>query len=700
MGRKWKGLTKVGLMAGTEVGADFFRPWRVAKARTDFIEMGVDFILFPGSLLNIDELNLQFIERGGGKKREKKISRKEAKGWPSRKKPRITGPEREAFCRSYLRQILEDVFPPLMVEGEFIKYWVFPCPLFELKRDQFGFAAYIYENLERKSQELSGKDPYIRVGSSSELIEIEDNVAIRTLGVIMPSTSFFRVKILSTPIEREITYRQFSSLRSQIPDLYVAGSFAATINEVNPRTVPMSRPYVSIPSLSIRFTETVLQNTLGYAVLSLYPEQKNRGQYQLSCFPLDDAVELECAYAQRQMQYLRDESQRKVASAIIDKVRIGTKVTIGKIESATGLGREEVINAIQGLKRTHFRVDLDLGEIKNPHRAIPKTKRDLTKYREGVESERTIAGGACFHVPDSSVDYDFLENDLPQILVEDGVETLYIVGDITEGNKYDQDRKGELLDRFSVPQDQKNLAGYLVATRIVLPVFKKRYEASHDVASSILRVVTIPGNHDEVKNEPPLKSYREVLLPAATDSIYEYLVAIGGQEPPVDYYQIKQFVQKRILFLDNPSIDGTVGMLHEYSQSAEQSTGKVQKAVKQFMTLGRGVKTLLLANHHEENFLLLRIGTTTIQAYHLGTLKRFYPFESRRSKISEFGIAIHRERRRGNIAVRIDTKFVPSRIDFDMQQGGEFSERNRIRGITYYEELKTYLEKKGDDASQ
>ncbi len=667
-------------MAGAEVGADFFNPWRATKARSDFIKESVDFIVFIGCLLNIDALNLRFIDEQKKKKPKKAVSR-------------ATAEERETFCRRYIKQILEDVFPPLSVNGNLIKYWVFPCPLFEFKKDKFKFAAYIYENLSRESQKISGKDPYIRIGSEGELLEIEDDVAIKTIGIITPVTSFFRAKVLSTPAEREITYQQLSSLHGPVPDLYIAGSFAATLNEVNPRTVPLPRPYVSIPSLSIKFTETVLQNTLGYAVLKLYPEKKNRAQYEVSFFPLDDAIELECSYTKKQAQNLK-ENERKVTSAIVDKMRLGTKVTIGKIENVTGLNRDQILKAVKGMKKIGSKIDMDLGEIKNPYRIIPKTRKDLTEYREGKESKRTIAAGACFHIPASSVDYDFIENDFPQILIENQVETLFIVGDINEGNKYDQDRKGELLDRFYVPQDQKSLAGYIVAAKIVLPVFKKRYEESHDTASSIIRLVTIPGNHDEVKNEPPLKSYYNVLIAAATELIFKHLTA-NSESQPVDYPALKKFIRDKIILLKNPSMYGSVGMLHEYSQSAEQSTGKVQKALKQFMVLSfdvRNIHTLLLANHHEENFSLLRIGDKTIKAYHLGTLKRFYSFESQRSKISEFGIAIDSEVFKNGVLARVDTKFIPSRIDFEMRQGAEFSENNRIRGIKYYEEAKEYLD--------
>lgn len=183
MGRKWKGITRIGLMAGVELGADFFKPWRAEKARKNFVEKDIDFIIVPGGLLNLESLN------------------EEMEAWIADRKStdktyKLTQEDRWIFCEKIIKQILEDVFPPICgSDKQQIKYWLFPCPLFELKRDKYGIAAYVYENLEHASL-LRGKrqDPYIRVGDAKELVEVEDDVAIRTLGVIMPSTSFFRAK--------------------------------------------------------------------------------------------------------------------------------------------------------------------------------------------------------------------------------------------------------------------------------------------------------------------------------------------------------------------------------------------------------------------------------------------------------------------------------------------------------------------------
>lgn len=677
MDKKQKCLTRIGLMAGAEVGADFFKPWRAEKARKDFIEGKTDFIICPGGLLNMEGLN--------EKMAEKILKRKKG-----RKGYKFTHKDREKFCSEIIKQILEDVLPPIHGNDDVpIKYWVFPCPLFELKKDKYGIATYIYEGLERESAKKNKQEPYIRVGSDKELIEIEDDVAIRTLGIIMPTTTFFRAKILSTPIEREITYHQLASIARSVPDLYIAGSFGASISEVNPRTVPLPRPYISVPSLAIKLTETVLQNTMGLAILTLHPAEKNRPQFEVSFRPLNDAIDLECIHAKKEFRTLKDEAQKQVAAAIVDKIQIGTKVTVGKIETATGLSHEKVIGALQGLRRQRLKINLELGEIKNPYHIIPNTKKDLTEYREGELKERTFVGGACLHIPDTSVDYDFVERDLPRILAEEKADTLYLVGDITEGNKYDQDRKGEILDRIFVPRDQKEIAGFIIAY-VAARAFKDRLKETGDYREALLRVVSIPGNHDEVKNEPPLEGYDGTLRLVLTKLIYRHLTE-KNKEKTVSYEDVEQLVREKILFFDNPALDDDTGLLHEYSQSAEQSTGKVQKASKQFLVMSEAQR-VLMANHHEENFLILRVGKRTIELGHIGTFKRFYGFESKRSKISEFGVAIMHDIWRNGQLVRADIKFIPSIIDFEMKDGKNHQERNKIRGVAYYERIKRYKE--------
>lgn len=706
MSKKFKGFTKIGLMAGAEFGGDTFRPWRVKKAREDFLTRGVDFILHLGCLLNVSALNKSFSQTN--EKKSHKASKK------------VEHVDRVRFCEHVVDKVLEEVLPPMIgQDGKFLKYWVFPCPLFETKKeeDEFGLAEYIYDHLAEASFKKTGKVTYVVVNNVDELVEIEDHVAIKTLGIIMPTTSFFRSKILSTPIEREISYQQLSSGGRDIPDLYIAGSFAASISEVNPRSVSESRPYVSIPSLSIRSfakRKVILQNTLGYAVLSLYPEKKNRAQFTVDFMPLNDAIELECEFAKREVQFFKNSDQAKVAEALIEKVRIGTKPTIGKIEQATGLSRERILKAFKKLKNKVFGVDIELGGIEDPHKIIPNTKKDLTLYRKGERQEKISAAGACLHIPDKAVDYDFLENDLPQILFDENTEKLYWVGDLSEGNKYDQDRNGLLLDRFNFPQDQKKLAGFIVA-KLVFKVFRQRFEKTEAdfkrdaekntpspdqprvvmdindfVKRSLMEVTTTPGNHDKVRNEPALEHYQQVLLSALIQLIYRYLMNRGFV---AEHDRIEAIVREKIRLLDNPAIDGNVGLLHEFSQSAEQSTGKVQKAIKQFKVLCSNIKTLLLANHHEENFSLFRIGKKTFKAFHLGTLKRFYEFESQRSKISEFGMAFFRDVFVGDELVEVNVKFVPSRIDFEMKNAAEFMEKNRSRGPKYFDDLKRFLEK-------
>lgn len=681
MGKKWKRLTRIGLMAGAEVGADFFKLWRAEKARNDFIKEDVDFIIIPGSLLNVEGLN-------------EKIAARIAQSKKKTKKYKLVHEDRRKFCDEVIAKILADVLPPMhSKDGTPIKYWIFPCPLFELKKDKYRIAAYIYENLERASVTKTKKEPYIRVGSDKELIEIEDDVAIRTIGIIMPTTSFFRAKVLSTPIEREITYQQLSSIARSVPDLYIAGSFGASISEVNPRSIPLPRPYVSTPSLAIKLTETVLQNTLGYGILTLYPDEKNHPQFQMSFRPLNDAIELECLHAKKEFRNtIKDEVQRRVAEEIVNKIRIGTKVTFGKIETATGLPYKQVVRALQVLQRKHFGINFELGEIKNPYRIIPNTRKDLTEYREGELKERIFVSGACLHIPDTSVDYDFVERELPRILVEENADTLYLVGDISEGNKYDQDRKGEVLDRIFVPQDQKEVAGFIIAY-VIARTFKKRLEKTGDYQQALPRVVSIPGNHDEVRNEPSLKVYDDTMRSILTSLVYRHLSEIASQknEPVPSHDDIERFVRGRILLLDNPGLDENTGLLHEYSGSAEQSTWKIQKASKQFLVMSQAQR-VLVANHHEENFLILRVGNKTVILTHLGTFKRFYSFESKRSKISEFGIAVTHDFWKNGQLVRVDIKFIPSIIDFEMKDGKSHQENNKIRGIAYYEALKGYKE--------
>ncbi len=247
------------------------------------------------------------------------------------------------------------------------------------------------------------------------------------------------------------------------------------------------------------------------------------------------------------------------------------------------------------------------------------------------------------------------------------------------------------MDRFSAIPEQEKLAGFIVAF-IVAKAFKMRLETESDWREVLCRVVTIPGNHDEIRTDPPLRTYHETLTSVLADILERELSQHG-----VSYREIRSLLREKVVLLSNPSVDvkNGIGLLHEYSGSAEQSTYKTQKASKQFLVLSRQTNCLLMANHHEENFLILRVGNRTIQLCHLGTMKRFYSFESKRSKISEFGVAVIKDKWIDDQLVSTTVKFIPSVIDFDMQKGEEYQEKNRLRGIKYAEILKNY-ETKGE----
>lgn len=749
---KWKGLTKIGIFAGVEYGAPFFREWRIAKAEKEFVEREVDFIIAV-ALLNaewlrkrlFDEIlaakladaelkNMEIRELFKTAEEElasikssasadsdpdnahnadtktmvselqKKIKARETeiarlkKQLIDVKKIRVKKSEikyetKEEFARHIAQELAEKVVPPLYVRElrEPLKYWVCPSPLFELKKDDLGLVGMIYDFLPLVAQEHYKLDgSYIRINDVEKLIEVEDQVAVKTIGVVTPTVSSFRAKVLSTPPEREVTYQQQSLLRD-IPDFYIGAMFGTTIAELNPRGVPNGKPYISIPSLSIRFTETVLHNSLGYAILSLYPDRKNRAQFKTEFFLLNDALKLECAFAKDQLGKLNDETQRKVVSAIIDKFSAGTKITIGKIEDAAGISRSQVVATIKALKETPFAVELDedKGEIKNSHTIIPKTCNDLTRYRKGHIKTRKILGLACYHAGDSGVDYDFIERDLPQIILEEEVDVVIIAGDLSEGNKYNQDRRKSTIDCFSTPKDHKELAGWLVADN-VFSSFKARYEKTKDINASLVTCVVIPGNHDsEQRNpEPPLEDFYAMLTGRLEWLLEKYL-----KRMKVNYKNIWALVRQKMILLENPDTYENIGIIHEHMGGSQQSTYKGQNALKQFTTQS-DARIVFLGNYHESNFTAVRIGNDTSIIFTLGTMKRVSPFENQRSKMPEFGVAS------GNIVTQDDNpimasiKLIPSRLTFRLSDKKQFIEENKKRGRSYYDKMTAWKNRK------
>ena len=156
----------VGLCSGVEYGSRYFKEWRIAKARTHFLNESVAFIVVLGGLLNADGLNARFL--GVMKKvKAERLKQTGKKGNPNRiLGSDVTTADKIAFAEEVCREIAQKVLPPLTrADKKVVKYWVYPSPLLELKKDKkFGILKMIYDRLPSVSRQIHNLPrPYIKV---------------------------------------------------------------------------------------------------------------------------------------------------------------------------------------------------------------------------------------------------------------------------------------------------------------------------------------------------------------------------------------------------------------------------------------------------------------------------------------------------------------------------------------------------------
>jgi Icc-related predicted phosphoesterase len=649
-----KNYTKIGVISGIDWGAPYHQPWRVKYALMKLKEMGIDLIILAGCLVDMDAINTQI------------------KNILSENKKRDPSSEMAEICSEELAEELE----PIESNGRVVKIWIVTSPYYEDNKDKYGFLSSLKLNLGPKIKERYGllKENIIW---SRPRINIQDDVGIPYIDVITPKTAPpFRSQYPSTPIESAIRYHQTSSLEEPA-QLYIVGGYGVFIVEPNPRSIITKSGYISVPSLHLKEKAgTILQNTLGFGCIELTKEEP---QVRTTCFFTDWAPHMEKGVSLAIYGELFGKKSREVR--VIESVLnfVGTTITIGKVVGDTGLGTEDVITAISEIEK---RLDIQIlkGNQILGERLIRKiTFEDIEKYGylPGDEKEIRAVATACWHIGSKFLDHDLLYR-IPRIVKQEKAKTVFVVGDLVEGVKYQQVLKGEVEKGLETHRKQEERAAKII----------------NDLAKqSGCKFIVIPGNHDVWILDEVIKT-RETILMRMLDAIKTRIEI--GEFPPEDrrvVAKIKRLARdlegeieklinnpveplpffrqlidkKRVVVLPNPAVWLGIGirpfhvvLKHPHEASSKTSVLKLMEVLSWSIKSGKRAKLIVIGNYHENNAFTTRIGDETYLMVQAGTLKKESPFEELRNKVPERGIVAFSVNFWRKRLVKVSIAFYPS----------------------------------------
>lgn len=376
---------------------------------------------------------------------------------------------------------------------------------------------------ERVATELQELRPgmvrlYSPGGDRTRIKGVGANEEERKLGVelgwVNPKKARMPGQYASTGIDKEISDEQDAA--DDFPAMWIYGGLGVSISK--PGGGPKSLPYISLPIL-----HKPTPRKSGDPVIRLN---------QIGCRIIDFSLDGEIAV---ETWSLRDLVKSELT--FVGKIKKGAKPIHGRIVDALckkpkGLHTGELADALEIPEATIAKEIEFLVEERNGHaRSWPGLYKDKDSsrfkfhadymqhelrypwpYDEGVHELRELVFG-CLHAGYTTTDYEFVRKIFPKIILENRVDVLELIGDITAGLKHHLMHRGEIIGNMNYTE-QELFAAELLAT-VVYDVFVARFnealaktppkevEGKLDslVSSALILFLWIVGNHEAWQRE-------------------------------------------------------------------------------------------------------------------------------------------------------------------------------------------------------
>ncbi len=364
------------------------------------------------------------------------------------------------------------------------------------------------------------------------------------LGWINPKKSRLPGKYASTGIDKDI--HDEGKAADSLPALWICGGYGVSVSK--PGFGSKKRPYISLPGLNKptprRPGDPVIQlNQIGFRVIVV----SSSGETTIETWSMRDLVKDERSF----VGSVNKRGTKPVHRHIVDALRgkpLGLHV--GELADALEVPQSVIAKEIGFLveeRNGHARSWPGLYKDKISERFkfhadyLQHELRYPWPYGEGVHELRELVFG-CLHAGYTTTDYEFVRHSFVKIILENRVDALELIGDITAGLKHHLMHRGEIIGNMNYTE-QEILAGELLAT-VIYDVFVVRFgEAlartpSGDVlkklesliASSLILFLWIVGNHEAWQREnghTPGFVFRATLTTTLHCAITEHLRTLG-----------------------------------------------------------------------------------------------------------------------------------------------------------------------------
>ncbi|MDP3999501.1 MAG: hypothetical protein Q8P76_02835 [bacterium] len=627
---------KVGLMSRLDYGGGDYRVGLWQLATDIFRKEQVDYIELLGGLVDFKALDAKL----------KAILKSVKKD------------QREDATQAFLRKIaefLKDNLP--VIEG--VKIYIITSPAYD---------GWIGKEVSRILSDMRADILLYREGG--------DRLELRQLGKILGSYvpkkgAFFRGDYYDTPVLRVLKDELRRSTRG-IGDINAVGCFGSAIFHPGASS-DVRKPYASVPALcKIGESKTGVDNQVGVMVFDF--GTANPKEVTTKVYSFKDLLSDEWLFVES------PEGITATQKNLIDVLRKRGPLTVGSLQDTTDLDRKVIADALAELmNQPATNVWPGVVQDKDDQRYYLNLSWFCDKMRYKLPKEEKLdsfAAFGCMHGGCRHSDMLYMHDVLPELAIQNGVDTLVGVGDFIEGLKHDLMILGEISTGSKHVLNyskQEKLSAFLIGTAM-FKVFKHRFEIllkensktkigqkrlAELINRSMMKFVYIAGNHCgwvAPLGFDPLGTFRSELR---TFLLYHVARHLEGYDLCV--HDLNAILQSKIIQLDqnepyqvNSGL--SIALLHPSMSRTKTTSIRPQemlgKAEEAKSTIVFGANFHVGEVVHHWNF---EYGQRI--CLQLGTLKVKSGFEETKMKTVDFGVGFMKVWSSGTRVQRTETTF-------------------------------------------
>ncbi|OGC38266.1 hypothetical protein A2V54_02140 [candidate division WWE3 bacterium RBG_19FT_COMBO_53_11] len=468
----------IGLMSRLDWGSPGFRQGLIELAFQHFEKEGVRFVILAGGLVsyphlkrqtgNIEMLlNLWEEEFGGDFAEDEEVEGAEdAEGEtvdakdadddhgednqkPSRKE-RIAQARQILFDR-WAEEIAETLPKLHNSSGHLVRIYIVTSPA-------PNYDGWIGREIARR---LTAYRPDIRYWGE-ESVQLPLKYQNKIVWVLGPEKASWRSKYFSTAVDRLIEDEEKQTSQA-LPDLWVVGCTASSLQRPKGEK---KRPYISVPALHRLKGINTAENQVGIRVVEFFPQ----GHFLARNYNFKD-------YTAQERRWIPDPEGTPMQKSIVAELKSKGAMTIGMLEDALQVSRQEISEALEALNQSGYKPDIYLDEDSQLYDFNSTWLQTELKYPMVAEDtcrEDTLLNFGCLHAGSVFTEYEFFVNEVPKIMLRQGSKVLVGCGDLIEGLEHDLDKRGETMAGMNYT-NMERLAAWMIG-QVILKVFETRFD--------------------------------------------------------------------------------------------------------------------------------------------------------------------------------------------------------------------------------